>query len=190
MCRSASRAARSGSGKTKAEAEPRLQVDCYSLAQAASLVRTPLKRGSGVSCQARAGMHQKGTPVFAYVITYDLRSEHRDAHSAFLRHAPGYGLSSWTDCGGEMVQLPNTTVTGSFLSLPEAEAAFDKALRAAAFELASSIYLVKQFIIPQGAAGVVLSDNKRPKVSLANLFSALAPTPATGPLSRLGSIRA
>ncbi|KFC63958.1 hypothetical protein FG93_05468 [Bosea sp. LC85] len=125
--------------------------------------------------------------VYPFVITYDLKSTDPDPHTPFLKHALTHGLSSWTDVGGEMMKLPNTTLTGSFASLAEAEAAFDRALQATRRELWAPVTLVKRFIIPQGAGGLVLSNQRRPKMSLADIFRA---RPATVALGLLGQIKA
>ena len=117
--------------------------------------------------------------MFAHVITYDLTSSHPDGHSVFLKHLQAHGLSSWTEIGNEMVKLPNTTVSGRFASNEDAEAAFNAALRATRLELwLATITVTKMFIIPQGAGGLVLSNTREPKRSLAELF-VKRPAPAS-----------
>ena len=126
--------------------------------------------------------------MFPFVMNYDLQSRHPGAHAAFLQQAQARGLSSWTDCGGEMLQLPNTTVTGHFPNMAAAEAAFDAALAAARAEIWSPIILTKRFTIQQAGPGNVISNNRRPKLSLADLFRKYPP--ALSALARLGQVRA
>ena len=69
-----------------------------------------------------------------FIVTYDLHTDHKDAHGPLLDLAPGH---DWTRLvpnpdGGKPSQLPNTTLVGSFDDLDHAVLAFRQLIAATA----------------------------------------------------------
>lgn len=120
-----------------------------------------------------------------FLLTYDLKSSYPDPHSWFLRHAQMQGLSSWIEADGEMCQLPNTTLMGTFPSRTAAVAAFDRALANTEREIGVKVTMSARYVVQQGGQGLIDPKAKRPKVDLATLFARSFGLQRMGPGTRL-----
>lgn len=122
-----------------------------------------------------------------FVVTFDLSTSHPSAHARLTALLADEGLSAWTFAGGKEVRLPNTTVTGLFVSREAADAAFLRALAALQREMPGQVTNPKRFVIPQAEDGLVLSDQPRPSDALARAILGMPPV-SPAPLSALGRL--
>ena len=82
-----------------------------------------------------------------FLIAYDLKSTDPDPHSEFRKQAEPQGLSNWIEINGELCQLPNTTLYGSFESRDFAVAAFDRALHATRSKIKGEVVLTARCVV-------------------------------------------
>jgi hypothetical protein len=99
-----------------------------------------------------------------YLITYDLPSQHEDAHKPFLTHAEKHDLLYICMSAQKTLwRLPNTTVWGRFVNRAAAVAAFDAALEAAAKQVGHAVKLEKRMVTRLTDAEIKSDKTKRPE---------------------------
>ncbi|MFG1188716.1 hypothetical protein [Xanthobacter flavus] len=98
-----------------------------------------------------------------FLLTYDIRSTHPDAHSIFIEMAGKCGWSKWILTVDDLEsELPNTTLYGIFNDLADADSALEKALSLTAKKIRQPVKIEKWVICPIGTALLVTDKTRNP----------------------------